>query len=111
MKSISDLRVFMKILPKRLPHLLKAVNRIGHLYEFGFQVLNDKTLLFTGYFEGDFDGLMSKIAQSAGTVFDAAFRHVCNPPSTPVSRNSADFISWINRNSMPISYSFTKNLN
>jgi|SRR5450432_303885 hypothetical protein len=111
MKSSADLRVFLKILPNRLPQLLHAADRIGHLYDICFNVLNDKVFLFTGCFEGDFDYLMDKLAKSAGTVFDAAFRHVYNPPPMPVSGNAADFVSWINRNSIPISYSVTKNLN
>jgi hypothetical protein len=111
MKSSADLRVFLKILPNRLPQLLHAADRIGHLYDINFNVLNDKTLLFTGYFEGDFDKQMDKLAKSAGTALDAVFRHVCNPPPMPVSGNAADFVSWINRNSIPIPYSVTKNLN
>ena len=46
-------------------------------------VLDEKTLLFLGDFDGEFAELMTDLAKAAGPVFDAIFEHVENPPPTP----------------------------
>jgi len=50
-----------------------------------FTVLSDKTLLFLGDFDGEFSQLMADLAKHAGPVVDAIFKHVNDPPSTPVA--------------------------
>jgi len=57
-------------------------------------VLSEKTLLFLGDFDGDFDRLMAELARTAGPVFDAVFRHVNDPPSSPVAANAEAFVKW-----------------
>jgi hypothetical protein len=111
MKSAADQRVFLKIIRYRMPKLLQVADRIGNIHDIRFNVLTERTILFTGYFEGNFNTLLERLGKSAGTAFDAVFRHVDNPPPMPVSGNIGHFISWINRNSMPLSYPVTKNLN
>jgi len=57
-------------------------------------VLSETTLLLLGDFDGEFTQLMAELARLAGPVFDAIFRHVANPPPTPVAGNSDAFIEW-----------------
>jgi hypothetical protein len=97
MKSAADLRVFLKVLSYRMPTFLRATDAIGNQCNIGFSIPDDKTLLLSGHFESDLDELMDKLAKYAGTVFDALFRHVQHPPAMPVSRNAADFTSWIRK--------------
>jgi hypothetical protein len=111
MKSAADLRVCSRVLSHRMPTLLKAATAIGNKYDIGFSMLNDKTLLLSGYFESDFDEFMDKLAKSAGTVFDALFRHVQNPPSMPVSGNATVFVSWVNRHRVTLPFPVERNLN
>jgi len=111
MKSAADLRVFLKVLTYRKPKLLNAITAVGNLYNMDFKPLDDKTLLLSGHFEGDFSLLMKGLAISAGSVFDALFRHVQNPPSTPVSENVAMFVSWIDQHLIPLPYPAERNLN
>jgi len=57
-------------------------------------VLSEKTLLFLGDFDGEFDRLMADLARLAGPVFDAIFQLVDDPPSTPVAVNADAFVKW-----------------
>jgi hypothetical protein len=111
MKSAADLRVCSRVLSYRMPTLMKAATAIGYKYDIGFSILNENTLLLSGYFECDFDVCMDKLAKSAGTVFDSLFRHVQNPPSTPVSGNAAVFVSWVSRHRITLPDPLERNLN
>jgi hypothetical protein len=57
-------------------------------------VLSEKTLLFLGDFDGEFDRLMADLAKLAGPVFDAIFRHVDDPPPALVVANADAFVKW-----------------
>ena len=111
MKSVADLRVFLKVLSYRMPTFLSAVHAIADLYNTDFNMQGDKTLLLSGYFESDFDELMDKLSKSAGTVFDALFRHVQHPPAMPVSSNTAGFASWIRQHCVALPVHVAENLN
>ena len=111
MKSAADLRVFLKILTYRKTKLSDAASAIGDLYNMNFKPLDDKTLLLSGHFYGDFNSLMNKLAVHAGNIFDALFRHVQNPPSTPVSANTGTFVNWIDRHRVTLPFPVGKNLN
>lgn len=111
MKSAADLRVFLRVLTYRMPKLLNAATATGDLYNMHFKHLDDKTLLLSAHFEGDFNMLMDKLARSAGTVFDALFRHVQNPPTMPVSGNATLFVNWVGRHRVTLPYPAERNLN
>jgi hypothetical protein len=68
-----NIRITARVLSYRMPTLLKAATAIGHKYDIGFSILNEKTLLLSGYFESDFDEFMDKLAKSAGTVLMHCF--------------------------------------
>jgi hypothetical protein len=77
-----------------MPGLFQAQDTIGTIHSSRFTILNDKTLLFLGDFDGEFGELMTDLAKNAGPVFDAIFQHVDNPPPTPVADHADAFVNW-----------------
>jgi|GEM_PF-1034051 len=94
LKSPADAKAVAEELSARMPELFRANDTIGTVHYSRFTVLSEKTLLFLGDFDGDFDRLMAGLARTAGPVFDAVFRHVNDPPSSPVAANAEAFVKW-----------------
>jgi hypothetical protein len=94
LKSPTDAMAIGHELPPLMPSLFKAEDTIGTVHYSRFTVLNDKTLLFLCDFDGEFAPLMADLAKHAGPVFDSIFKHVENPPPTPVAANAAAFVEW-----------------
>lgn len=93
-KSPSDAKLLAEQLPPMMPELFRANDTIGRIHYSRFTVLSEKTLLFLGDFDGEFDKLMADLARLAGPVFDAIFRHVDGPPPMPVAPNADAFVKW-----------------
>jgi hypothetical protein len=81
-------------LPPLMPELFQANDRIGTVHYSRLAVLSERTLLFLGDFDGEFDKLMADFARLAGPVFDAIFRHVDGSPPTPVAADVDAFVKW-----------------
>src|SRR6266516_5302794 len=94
LKSPVDAKQLAEQLPPLMPELFRAADAIGTVHYSRFAVLSEKTLLFLGDFDGEFGPLMANLAKQAGPVFDAIFRHVENPPPTPVADNVDAFVEW-----------------
>jgi hypothetical protein len=94
LKSSADAKLVAQQIPSMMPTLFRASDAIGTVHYSRFTVLSEKTLLFLGDFDGDFDRLMVDLGKFAGPVFDAIFRHVDDPPPTPVSVNVDAFVKW-----------------
>jgi hypothetical protein len=94
LKSPADAKTLADELPPLMPLLFQAEDAIGTIYSSRFTVLNDKTLLFLGDFDGEFGPLMTSLAKNAGSVFDAILLHVDDPPPTPVASNVDAFVEW-----------------
>jgi hypothetical protein len=94
LKTPADAKALAVQLPPLMPGLFQAADTVGTIYSSRFTVLNEKTLLFLGDFDGEFGPLMADLAKNAGPVFDAIFQHVENPPPTPVANNVAGFVEW-----------------
>ncbi len=94
LKSPSDAELLAEQLPPLIPALFRANDTIGTIHYSRFTVLSEKTLLFLGDFDGEFAQLMADLAKLAGPVFDAIFRHVENPPASPVAVNVGAFVEW-----------------
>jgi hypothetical protein len=95
LKSPADAKALAEQLPPLMPVLFKAEDAIGTIYSSRFTILNEKTLIFIGDFDGEFGPLMSDLAKNAGPVFDAIFPHVDSPPPTPVANNADAFVEWV----------------
>src|SRR5450432_2346313 len=85
LKSQAAAKLIAEQLPPLMSGLFRANDTIGNVHYSRFTVLSEKTLLFLGDFDGEFDKLMADLARLAGPVFDAIFRHVDDPPPTPRS--------------------------
>jgi hypothetical protein len=83
LKAPADANLLAEQLPPMMPNLFQATDTIGRVHYSRFTVLSERTLLFLGDFDGEFDQLMADLAKLAGPVFDAILRHVDNPPPTP----------------------------
>ena len=94
LKSPVDAKLLAEQLPPLMPELFRAADAIGTVHYSRFAVLSEKTLLFLGDFDGEFGQLMAALAGQAGPVFDAIFKHVANPPPTPVADNVDAFVEW-----------------
>ena len=94
LKSPADAKALPDELPPMMPALFQAEDAIGTIHYSRFTVLSDKTLLFLGDFDGEFGELMADLAKQAGSVFDAIFQHVEDPPPSPVADNSDAFVEW-----------------
>jgi hypothetical protein len=94
LRSPADAKALPQELPPVMSDLLRVEDALGTVHYSRFTVLSDKTLLFLGDFDGEFDSLMLELARQAGPVFDTIFRHVNNPPPTPVASNAERFVEW-----------------
>jgi hypothetical protein len=94
LKSPSDAKALAEQLPPMMPELFRANDTIGTVHYSRFTVLSEKTVLFLGDFDGEFDQLMTNLAKYAGPLFDAVFQHVDEPPPTPVALNEDAFAKW-----------------
>ena len=62
-----------------------------------FMVKGDEKLLFLSDIDGEVDQHIERLVESAGPVFDAIFKHVDDPPATPVASNPQGVIKWLKR--------------
>jgi hypothetical protein len=94
LKSPADAKALAEQLPPLMPGIFQATDIIGRVHYSRFTLLSEKTLLFLGDFDGEFDRLMADLAKLAGPVFDAILQHVDNPPATPAAANVDAFVKW-----------------
>jgi hypothetical protein len=94
LKTPADAKALAGQLPPLMPRLFPVFDTIGTIYSSRFTVLDEKTLLFLGDFDGEFGELMTNLAMNAGPLFDTIFLHVDNPPPTPVANNVDAFAEW-----------------
>jgi hypothetical protein len=94
LKTSADAKALVEQLPPLMPGLFQVQDAIGTVHYSRFTVLSEKTLLFLGDFDAEFNQLMSDLAKAAGPVFDAIFRRVENPPLSPVADNADAFVEW-----------------
>jgi hypothetical protein len=94
LRTPADAKAVSEQLPPLMPALFQAQDTIGTIHSSRFTVLNDKTLLFLGDFDGEIGPLMAELAKQAGPVFDAIFQHVDSPPPTPGADHADAFVEW-----------------
>jgi hypothetical protein len=94
LKTPQDAKALAEHLPPLMPGLFSVLDTIGTIYSSRFTILDEKTLIFIGDFDGEFGQLIAELGKQAGPVFDAIFPHVENPPSTPVADHVDAFAEW-----------------
>ena len=94
LKTPADAQVLAEELPRLMPDLFVAADFIGRIHYSCFTILSQKTLLFLADFDGEFNELLSDLANAAGPVFDVIFQHVDSPAPAPVAAHAQDFVEW-----------------
>ncbi len=96
-KAPASAKALSEVLPPLMPDFAKTQDNLGIVHFSRFMVKGDEKLLFVSDIDGEIDDHIERLVQSAGPVFDAIFKHVENPPATPVASNPERVIKWLRR--------------
>ena len=96
-KGPASVKALTEELPPLMPDLAKAQDRLGTVHFSRFMVKGDEKLLFISNIDGEVDQHIERLVESAGPVLDAIFKHVDDPPATPVAGNPQRVITWLKR--------------
>jgi hypothetical protein len=96
-KSPASAKALSEELPPLMPDFAKTQDNLGTVHFSRFMIKGDEKLLFLSDVDGEVDDHIERLVQSAGPVFDAIFKHVEDPPATPVASNSKAVIKWLSR--------------
>jgi hypothetical protein len=94
LKTAADSKALAQQLPSLMATLFKALDATERVHAARFTILDERTLLWLGDFDGEFGALMTDLAKNAGPVFDAILQHVDKPPATPIAGNVTAFVEW-----------------
>jgi hypothetical protein len=94
-KAPASAKALSEELPALMPDFAKTQDNIGTVHFSRFMVKGDEKLLFLSDIDGETDDHIERLVQSAGPVFDAIFKHVEDPPATPVASNPQKVIKWL----------------
>ena len=78
-----------------MPDFAKTQDQLGTVHFSRFMVKGDEKLLFLSDIDGAVDKHIDRLVENAGPVFDAIFKHVDDPPATPVAGNPQRVITWL----------------
>ena len=78
-----------------MPDLAKVQDDLGTVHFSRFMVEGEEKLLFLSDIDGEVDQHIERLVERAGPVFDAIFKHVDDPPATPVAGNPQRVIKWL----------------
>ena len=96
-KSADNAKALTEELPPLMPDFAKTQDNLGTVHFSRFAVHGDEKLLFLADVDGEVDTHIERLVENAGQVFDAIFKHVEDPPATPVASNSEAAIKWLKR--------------
>lgn len=96
-KAPANAEALKEELPPLMPDFAKTQDNLGTVHFSRFMVEGDKKLLFLADIDGEIEEHIERLVESAGPVFDAIFKHVEDPPGTPVARNSEAAVKWLKR--------------
>ena len=96
-KGPANAKALPEVLPPLMPDLATAQDRLGTVHYSRFMVKGDEKLLFLSDIDGEVDQHIERLVESAGPVFDAIFKHVDDPPATPVAGNPQGAVKWLKR--------------
>ena len=96
-KGAAHAKALPEELPPLMPELAKAQEGLGTVHFSRFMVEGDEKLLFLSDIDGEVDEHIERLVESAGTVFDAIFEHVADPPPTPVADDPQRAVKWLKR--------------
>ncbi len=96
-KSPASAKALTEELPPLMPDFAKTQDKLGTVHFSRFMVKGDEKLLFLSDIDGEIDDHIKRLVENAGPVFDFIFKHVENPPATPVASNPESVIKWLRR--------------
>ncbi len=94
-KSPASAKALTEELPPLMPDFAKTQDEMGTVHFSRFMVKGDEKLLFLSDVDGEVDDHIKRLVQSAGPVLDAIFKHVEDPPATPVAGNPEKVTKWL----------------
>ena len=86
-KGPANAKALTEELPPLMPDFAKTQEHLGTVHFSRFMVKGDEKLLFLSDIDGEIDDHIKQLVESAGQVFDFIFKHVDDPPATPVAGN------------------------
>ena len=94
-KAPASAKALTEELPPLMPGFAKTQDNLGTVHFSRFMVKGDEKLLFLSDVDGEIDKHIERLVESAGPLFDAIFKHVEDPPATPVASNPEAVIKWL----------------
>ena len=94
-KAPANAKALTEELPPLMPDFARVQDDLGTVHFSRFMVKGDEKLLFLSDIDGATDRHIDRLVASAGTMFDAIFTHVDDPPATPVADNSHQVSKWL----------------
>lgn len=99
-KSPEDSQALAKMLPEALPKLYEAADAIGTVHFARFVPFTDTKLLFISEYDGDLEKHLNDVAKYVGPIFDGMFKHLADPPPSPVQQNAKAFVEWVAKHNL-----------
>ena len=96
-KSPASAKALTEELPPLMPDFAKTQDELGTVHFSRFMVKGDQKLLFLSDIDGEIDDHIKRLAESAAPMLDFIFKHVEDPPATPVSSNPERVVRWLKR--------------
>ena len=96
-KGPANAKALTEELPSLMPDFARTQDQLGTVHFSRFMVKGDEKLLFLSDLDGEIDTHIKRLVESASPVFDAIFKHVDHPPTTPVASDPQGAITWLKR--------------
>ena len=94
-KTPANAKALTEELPPLMSDFASVQDDLGTVHFSRFMVEGDEKLLFLSDIDGEIDQHIERLVESAGPVLDAIFRHVDDPPGTPVAGNPEKVSKWL----------------
>ena len=105
-KAPANAKALTEELPAFMPDLAKAQDDLGTVHFSRFMVEGDEKLLFLSDIDGESDQHIERLVESTGPMFDAIFKHVDDPPATPVIGDPQKVVRWLKRHVREPAYTY-----
>jgi hypothetical protein len=96
-KAPASAKALTEELPPLMAEFAKTQDDLGTVHFSRFMVKGDEKLLFLSDIDGEVDKHIERLVENASPLFDAIFKHVEDPPATPVASNPQAVIKWLKR--------------
>jgi hypothetical protein len=94
-KAPAHAKALTEELPLLMPDLAGVQDDLGTVHFSRFMVEGEEKLLFLSDIDGETAPHVERLVERAGSVFDAIFDHVDDPPPTPVASDPQRVVKWV----------------